>query len=326
MAAISGINWTDSSFAPWRGCQNVSPACARCYAERIDKRAGLGAAWGPHGTRRRTSPAYWRQPLRWQAEAARTGQPRRVFASHLSDVFDNRADAGWRADLWQLVRDTPALTWMVLTKRPQNIAPMLPPDWGGGWANVWLGVTAEDQAEAARRLPGLLAIPAAVRWISAEPLLAPLDLRPWLGWHAISWVIAGGESGGGARPMHPAWARRLRDQCAASGAAFWMKQTGGNRANWPGMSGKGDDITQWPEGSTGPAIAAMKRRSFSCVRAGPARVPRGPAPSPCASSRAAGRAGRAARLPGAARAARPGAARRGARCPGVRRAGCACAA
>jgi protein gp37 len=247
MASASGINWTHSSFAPWRGCQAVSSACASCYSEAIHKRAGWDHTWGPHGTRERTSAAYWRQPIAWNAQAIITGQPRRVFASHLSDIFDNRAKSAWRADFWDLVRATPALTWLVLTKRISNAPAMLPHWWGRGPANVWLGVTAEDQREADRRVPQLLALPAAVHWISAEPLLEALELSPWLGPDRIAWVIAGGESAGNkARPMQPAWARSLRDQCADAGAAYWMKQTGSNRGPWPGVTGKGHDIAEWP--------------------------------------------------------------------------------
>ena len=127
MAAISGINWTHASFAPWLGCTRVSPAYDRCFAAAIDKRAGRDL-WAPRAERQRTSAGYWRQPLRWYAEAARAGQRHRVFASHLSDIFDNRAPATWRADFWDLVRATPHLDWLVLTKRPQ-LAPGMLPTW-----------------------------------------------------------------------------------------------------------------------------------------------------------------------------------------------------
>jgi protein gp37 len=110
------------------------------------------------------------------------GERRRVFTGSMCDIFDNRAPEAWRADLWRLIAATPDLTWMLLTKRPQNIAGMLPPDWGAGWRNVWLGCTAENQAEAARRIPALLEIPAAaVRFLSIEPMLEAVDLGRWLG-------------------------------------------------------------------------------------------------------------------------------------------------
>ena len=248
MAQQSGINWTDASFAPWRGCQAVSPACLSCYSESIHKRAGWSRTWGPHGTRERTSPDYWRQPLAWDRKAEATGQPIRVFCSHLSDWADNQAPDAWRADLWALIRATPNLTWMMLTKRASLVARYLPPDWGDGWPHVWMGATIEDQAEADRRLPQLLAVPAAIRWASCEPLLEPINLSPWLGPDRLGFVIVGGESAGrAARPMHPAWARSLRDQCAAAGSAYWFKQTGSARALWPGVTHpKGETLKEIP--------------------------------------------------------------------------------
>jgi protein gp37 len=246
----SGINWTTASFAPWRGCQAVSPACASCYSESIHKRAGWSHTWGPHGTRERTSADYWRQPLAWNREAEATRQPIRVFCSHLSDWADNRAPDVWRAELWQLIRATPALTWMLLTKRASLIRRYLPPDWGQtGYRNVWMGCTVEDMACARLRLPALLDIPAAVHWASCEPLLEALDLSPWLGPDRLGFVIAGGESAGkAARPMQPDWARSLRDSCARSGAAFWFKQVGSAGHDlWPGrITGKGDTLYEWP--------------------------------------------------------------------------------
>jgi len=243
MAEKSGIGWTHSSFSPWLGCTRVSSACDRCYVASIDRRAGRDL-WAPKAARQRTSAGYWRQPLRWQAQAARTGQRRRVFASHLSDIFDNQAPPSWRVEFWDLVRATPDLDWLALTKRPQLMPRMLPSWWGAGPANVWLGATVENMTEARRRIPHLLTVPAAVHWLSVEPLLEPLDLRPWLA--RLGWIIVGGESGGGARVMQPAWARSIRDQCAETGTAFWMKQTGSNRTPWPGVSGKGEQLLDLP--------------------------------------------------------------------------------
>jgi protein gp37 len=167
-----------------------------------------------------------------------------VFASHLSDIFDNRAPEGWRADFWALVRDTPALDWLLLTKRPQLVAGMLPAWWGDGPANVWLGATAENMTEARRRIPHLLGVPARVHWLSVEPLLEPLDLRPWL--DRIGWAVVGGESGPHARVMEPGWVRGIRDQCRDAGTAFWAKQTGSNHGPWPGVTGHGDRLDQLP--------------------------------------------------------------------------------
>ena len=216
----SKIEWCDHTFNCWMGCTKVSPACDLCYAERLTKRFGH-AEWGPHAERVRTSAANWKKPYAWERRARTDpGSRPRVFCASLADVFENRIPEQWRADLFQLIRETPTLDWLLLTKRPQLIAKLLPPDWGAGYGNVWLGTTVENQEEADRRIPHLTAVPAVVRFLSAEPLLGPIqpDLT------GIDWVIAGGESGPGKRRMDPGWARALRDQCAATGTAFFMKQ------------------------------------------------------------------------------------------------------
>lgn len=223
MAENSKIEWTDHTFNPWIGCQNVSPGCDHCYAEAMmDHRYGK-VKWGPHGERVRTSPGNWRKPLQW-AKAANANRPR-VFCASLADVFDNRAPEGARADLFALIRSTPQLDWLLLTKRPQNISKMLPADWGAGYPNVWLGTTCEDQKHYDMRWPVLAAVPAAVRFISYEPAIGPLRMV----WGKPDWIICGGESGPGARYMEPAWAETVRDQCAASGISFFMKQMTGKK-------------------------------------------------------------------------------------------------
>lgn len=254
MSENSKIEWTDHTFNPWEGCQKVGPGCDNCYAEARNARFGGGAApnWGPGAPRRRTSAANWAKPRRWAREAeafaARHGRRQRVFCASLADVFDNAVDPAWRADLFDLIRATPQLDWQLVTKRIGNAASMLPEDWGDGWDHVWLGATVVNQAEADRDIPKLLATPAAVRFLSCEPLLGPVNLACWLldgaaglrandplaasmladAWvrPALDWIIAGGESGKGARPIHPDWARSLRDQCAAAGTPFFFKQWG----------------------------------------------------------------------------------------------------
>lgn len=260
MAENSKIEWTDSTFNPWWGCTEVSPACDNCYAKALDKRTG-GNHWGPNAERRRTSPENWAQPLKWDRQAKERGIRLRVFCASMADVFDNQVPAEWCADLWELIRKTPNLDWQLLTKRPQNIKKMLPPDWGNGWHNVWLGQTVENR-KTAGNIWHLLKVPAVVHFLSVEPLLESIDLtwcatplnqsgvlnaltgESWIEqwwdeegkkrtrdvvkkWPSkIDWVICGGESGPGARPMHPGWARQLRDQCAAAGTAFFFKQWG----------------------------------------------------------------------------------------------------
>ncbi|RJE86409.1 phage Gp37/Gp68 family protein [Paracoccus onubensis] len=258
MAENSKIEWTHHTFNPWIGCQKVGPGCDHCYAEAWDAR-GLQqreTRWGPHAARTRTSAANWRKPLAWDRAAAVAGERRRVFCASLADVFDNHASIlpEWRADLWELIAQTPNLDWMLLTKRPGNIGNMLPVpfDFERLYPNVWLGCTVVNQEEADRDVPKLLAVPAAIRFLSMEPLLGPVDLRHWIGVEPVlpgasthlsadgyerqdigggiidglDLVIVGGESGPGARPMHPEWVRSLRDQCYAAGVSFHFKQWG----------------------------------------------------------------------------------------------------
>lgn len=298
MAERTEISWADATFNPWVGCTKVSAACDHCYAESWAKRSGHPELWT--GERRRTSSSNWQQPIKWNRAAAAAGVRRRVFCASLADVFDNQVPAEWRGDLWRLIEATPHLDWLLLTKRPQNIAKMLPPFIGVNsaffyrpwpWPNVWLGTTVENQVEADRRIPQLLAAPAAVRFLSCEPLLGPVNLTRWMriawqcsccrayfagshkptcpecgalgGWsgsHAfngrqnkrsdvgsgIDWCIAGGESGGKARAMEAAWARSLRDQCAAANVAFHFKQWGGLRPKSNGCELDGVEHKAFP--------------------------------------------------------------------------------
>ena len=255
MSANSAIEWTDHTFNPWWGCQKVGPGCDHCYAESLDKRTG-GEHWGPGAQRRRTSVRNWNDPVRWNKQAdaffAEHGRRQRVFCASMADVFDNAIDPQWRADLFQLIESTPNLDWLLLTKRIGNVAAMVPEatdliDYGEGWQsmwgqgvwpeNVWLGATIVDQEEADRDIPKLLKVPAAVRFLSMEPLLGPVSFEGMWVHHtnpamhenmleALDWVIIGGESGPGSRPMHPDWARDLRDQCEAVGVPFLFKQWG----------------------------------------------------------------------------------------------------
>lgn len=145
----------------------------------------------------------------------------------MADVFEQRAElSSARERLWELIAQTPALDWLLLTKRPEHISRLAP--WSENWPkNVWVGVTAENQQWAARRIPILLQVPAILRFVSCEPLLGSVDLARWVqGKRRIDWVIAGGESGHKARPMNPEWARKLRDQCRAAAVPFHFKQWG----------------------------------------------------------------------------------------------------
>lgn len=231
MAKNSSIEWTHHTFNPWWGCTKVSAACEHCYAETWAKRVGQGV-WGAKAPRRFFTDKHWAEPLRWNKEAIAAGERRRVFCASMADVFEKRAELNeWRERLWELIQATPMLDWLLLTKRPQQIQNMVP--WSDDWPeNIWLGTTVEDQKHAKLRLPHLLKHQAKVRFLSCEPLLGPIDLKPWMkvnkkaGLHGIDWIIAGGESGPGARPMHPDWARGLRDQAKKAQVPFHFKQWG----------------------------------------------------------------------------------------------------
>lgn len=181
MGANTNIEWTDHTFNPWVGCQQISTGCKHCYAEAtVDGRFHRGA-WGLGGIRQKTKD--WSGPIKWEREAHTSGQRRKVFCASWCDVFEHSTPiAGehldrWRLELWQLIDLCPSLDWQLLTKRPENIMQMVPFWWKREWpANVWIGTSVEDQHRANERIPGLLNIPAKVRFLSCEPLLGPVDL------------------------------------------------------------------------------------------------------------------------------------------------------
>ena|SRR6267154_3933259 len=229
MAKNSTIEWTHHTFNPWWGCTKVSPACKYCYAESWAKRVGVDV-WGKENDRRFFSEKHWLEPLKWNQEAERERGRRRVFCASMADVFEERPDLDrWRERLWETIGQTPQLDWLLLTKRPQHVGRLVP--WRAVWpANVWLGTTAETQRWADIRFPRLMEYPARVRFASCEPLLGQIDLQAWLApmstGRGLNWVIAGGESGSKSRPMNPAWAKSVRDQCSAAEVPFHFKQWG----------------------------------------------------------------------------------------------------
>jgi protein gp37 len=228
MAKNSSIEWTHHTFNPWWGCTKVSKACDHCYADTWARRMGH-QLWGVKADRRFFTDHHWKEPLTWNSDAISAGRRARVFCASMADVFERRKELNSpRERLWDLIKETPSLDWLLLTKRPQNIAQMIP--WKSEWPkNIWLGTTVEDQECADKRLPLLLKHSAAVRFLSCEPLLGPIDLTQWFakkGFHKIDWVIAGGESGHGARPMHPDWASSLLKQCTKAEVPFHFKQWG----------------------------------------------------------------------------------------------------
>jgi len=226
MAKNSNIEWTHHTFNPWWGCQKVSPACKHCYAQTWAKRCGGSDLWGARSKRRFFTDRHWSDPIRWNQIAKENGVRERVFCASMADVFETRDELdSHRERLWKLIEATPYLDWLLLTKRIEEVDAYVP--WGKYWpANVWLGATVENQKYADERIPYLVKSNAQVKFLSCEPLLGNLEIQGSLS--EIDWVIAGGESGGKARPTNPEWLRSLRDQCSATGTAFHFKQWG----NW----------------------------------------------------------------------------------------------
>ena len=248
MSANSSIEWCDHTFNPWIGCTKVSTTCGggggcdNCYAEVSTPARSMRILWGAGAPRHRTAPSTWAQPTTWNKHHAEFfaehGRRQRVFCASLADVFDNEVDPAWRAELFALIASTPNLDWLLLTKRIGNVAKMIEaPGMQKAWpAHARLGITAVNQQEWDRDIGKLLRLDVP-NFVSLEPLLGKIDMR--LGGAAApdyaehrplqrrpEWVICGGESGSGARPMHPDWARSLRDQCAAAGVPFLFKQWG----------------------------------------------------------------------------------------------------
>ena len=199
MAETTAIEWCDATFNPWMGCTRVSPACDDCYAARSTPVRAMGIAWGPGAPRRRTAESTWEAPKRWARAAAKAGRRPRVFCASLADWLDNEVPIEWLVDLLDLIRCTPELDWLLLSKRIGNWRKRVAEahswcasaddsaafhSWADAWlrgtppANVWLGATVVSQAEADRDVPKLLAVPARVRFLSVEPMLGPIVLPP----------------------------------------------------------------------------------------------------------------------------------------------------
>src|SRR5262245_42609047 len=231
------IEWTDHTFNPWIGCTAVSPGCDHCYAETLAK-LRKWATWGRGEPRRVTKT--WQDPRRWNRRAERAGIRERVFCASLADVFDAEAPKSARAQLWDLIRETPWLDWQLLTKRPNLIHKTLPRDLHGA-PNLWLGTTVESP-EYVWRIPELLETPAVVHFLSVEPLLGLIDLPLT----DIEWVILGGESGPHYRPVQAEWVRTVRDQCVRAAVPLFFKQWGGKTAKSGGRTLDGREWNEFP--------------------------------------------------------------------------------
>ena len=232
----SKISWTDHTFNPVIGCQKVSEGCRNCYAEfqmtkrtsYYEKSVGL-PIWGNPETTGRYIKKDWSGPKKWDAQARRLGIRYRVFCASLSDVFEDHKIWGEvRPRLWDVIRSTPSLDWLLLTKRPERFKECLPADWGNGWDNVWMGTTIEDM-RVAHRADILRQIPAKIHFVSYEPALGPLDALDLTG---IDWLIYGGESGPGYRKDKDEWARAIMARCREFGTAFFYKQSSGPHAKY----------------------------------------------------------------------------------------------
>lgn len=267
MAKNSKIEWTTHTFNPWRGCTKVSPGCLHCYAETLSKRnPKLLGEWGMGKPRVLASDDMWKQPLRWNREAGEdidealhdfgeesyvAPERPRVFCASLADWLDEEVPVQWLVRLLGLIYLTPNMDWLLLTKRPHNWKARMGQcvsfqehvslgvfySWLRGWAegekphNIWVGATAENQACFNERYMPLSEIPARVRFWSMEPLLTSIDFTEvhydFSFKRAFHWVIAGGESGPGARPMQPLWVRDIQSQCEVLDVPFLFKQWGG---------------------------------------------------------------------------------------------------
>lgn len=283
MGATTKIEWADATWGPVTGCTEVSPGCDRCYAKTFAERwRGTPGHYFERGFDVQLRPDKLDQPLRWR-------KPRRIFVNSMSDLFHDSVPDDYIARVFEVMALAPQHTFQILTKRharmrslvshglldmiddPDGDVRVKVPRWP--LPNVWLGVSAENQQWADIRIPALLDTPAAVRFVSVEPILGPIDLEferyyepthsncsglvspahepacgrePGRHW-GIGWVIVGGESGPGARRMEWEWARSLRDQCRAAGVPFYFKQSGSVLAREAGVGGKGGDPAGWPE-------------------------------------------------------------------------------
>jgi protein gp37 len=257
MSIKTAIAWTDHTFNPWWGCVKVDPGCAHCYAETF-ARARLGLdIWGPGSQRRTFGDKHWREPLLWNKKSQlalgrmlagieQAGHAHRVFCGSMCDwAEDHPTAAAVRPQLWDLIRRTPFLDWQLLTKRAHRISACLPPDWGAGWPNVWLGVSVSEP-KGLWRVDELLQVPAEVRFLSYEPALGDISTAPVL--DGLDWIIFGGESGPGYRaPIGwQDWARALRDRCRRANVAFFFKQSPAVRTEM-GTQLDGETVREFPQ-------------------------------------------------------------------------------
>ena len=237
MAEETKIAWTDATWNPWQGCHKVSQGCKFCYAERWAKKVRWDFTYV-----HRSADKTFNAPLTWK-------EPKLVFTCSISDFFIEEADA-WRGEAWEIIRKTPWLTYQILTKRPENIPSRLPEDWGEGWPNVWLGISAENRDELVIREIKFSPVRAKVKFLSIEPLLESISgpLRSYV--HDFDWVIIGGESGnkGERRDCELMWINGVINVCKDHLVPVFVKQMGTGLAKKMGMKDwHGGDIEEFPK-------------------------------------------------------------------------------
>lgn len=240
MGENSKIQWTGHSWNPWQGCIKISPGCKFCYMYRDKEKYGQD----PKDIHRSTDPTFFK-PLSWK-------EPALVFTCSWSDWFIEQAD-NWRSDAYGVIKKTPHLTYQILTKRADRIAPNLPEDWGAGYDNAWIGVSIEEQ-DYVNRIVYFRDFKAKVKFLSVEPLIGPVDLKLTTDFEGlVNWVIIGGESGNDNgqykyRPCRLEWIEDVVNQCYKAGIPVFVKQLGTHLAKEMGLKDRhGGDINEWPE-------------------------------------------------------------------------------
>ena len=238
MAAKSTIEWTDATWNPATGCTKISPGCAHCYAEAITLRFKRGGRFLPGETTIKLHPDRLNLPLSWRT-------PRWIFVNSMSDLFHEEIPSSFIQQVFEVMEKATQHTFQVLTKRHQRLKALSqqlkwPP-------NVWMGVSVENQHWADERIPALIEVPAAVRFLSIEPLLKPVNVSPFL--DELEWVIVGGESGPKARPIQPEWVEQIRGDCSAAGVPFFFKQWGGRTSKSGGNKLNGRTWVDMPSSS-----------------------------------------------------------------------------
>lgn len=244
MGKETHIGWTDKTWNAWQSCTRISEGCAFCYMFRDKERYGQNPELVV-----RSKDATFNRPLHWK-------EPSKIFTNSWSDVFHKDAEA-WLPDFWDIIRKCPQHSFQILTKRADRILQSLPPDWGDGWDNVWIGVSVENQKRADQRIPILLDIPAKIKFLSCEPLLSGLDLRKYL--NGLHWCIIGGESGNGSKPKDPnvkygyrecnlEWIKDIVNQCKEEKLPIFVKQMGTHLSKTMGLKDRtGSDINEFPQ-------------------------------------------------------------------------------